>query len=230
MIEIMDAKKEILFKLADLRDEITETTILNCRDYSQEEIEERTEKGKKLFDEFVSHIDEDIVDRLERLSEVICQCGNRELGKYAFDKAIKKFPKHAPLYIGRATEVYRRNNIKKDKELADINKAIELDPDNPFFYSMRAIYYLDAEEYQKALADYTKAIELEPEDDTYYGLRSSVYEQLGMEKEAEADLKREKERENNDYHKKELKESRKWWRDHDNFEKERKEWKAKQKK
>ena len=65
------------------------------------------------------------------------------------------------------TEQKRSNNIKdyieqnkaiEDSELAEISKAIELDPNNVENYEKRADIYFDQGKYDKAIADYNKAI------------------------------------------------------------------------
>ncbi|MFB3114434.1 MAG: tetratricopeptide repeat protein, partial [Nitrospirales bacterium] len=79
----------------------------------------------------------------------------------------------------------------------DYNKAIELDPNDPHFYTNRGTSYLRIHQYAQALADYSKAIELEsevfPMDDTDKGMlyagRGFIDLRMGKLDEAINDLK-----------------------------------------
>lgn len=83
-------------------------------------------------------------------------------------------------------------------ELADFNRAIQLDPTFPDPYFLRANDYvaLAIEQpkakilySQKAIADYSQTIKLSPYSADAYENRSFAYEQLGNKKAAIADLK-----------------------------------------
>ncbi|MBQ4403074.1 MAG: tetratricopeptide repeat protein, partial [Selenomonadaceae bacterium] len=73
------------------------------------------------------------------------------------------------------------NHVKKDSKLAmaDLNKAIELNPDKAGGYSMRSLLYKNAKQYQLALADINKTIELEPNEGYHYYFRGELYLELG---------------------------------------------------
>ena len=51
-----------------------------------------------------------------------------------------------------------------EKEIADLDKAISVDPKNGTHYYMRSLFYLEDGEMEKAKADIEKAVELHPED------------------------------------------------------------------
>ena len=83
--------------------------------------------------------------------------------------------------------------VAKDNNrgLADLNKAIELEPDNAHAYMNRAAFYsLDLEDYNAAIADLTRAIEIEKQNSElalYYYQRGECYQKLNMYAEAIAD-------------------------------------------
>lgn len=76
--------------------------------------------------------------------------------------------------------------VKKDNKLAlaDLNKAIELNPDKAGGYSMRSLIYKEEEKYDLALDDLDKAIALEPNNMHFYYFRGDVYQKAKMYKRA----------------------------------------------
>lgn len=79
--------------------------------------------------------------------------------------------------------------VKKDNKaaLADLNKAIEFNPDKPGGYSMRSLLYKEENLYDLALDDITKAIELEPNSVHHYSNRADLYKEVKMFNKAIAD-------------------------------------------
>jgi tetratricopeptide (TPR) repeat protein len=65
------------------------------------------------------------------------------------------------------------------KALADLNKAIELDPTNAVAYNNRGSLFDDIREFQLALKDLNTAIELSPEYGNAYYNRGVIFENLG---------------------------------------------------
>ncbi|MFM7390421.1 MAG: tetratricopeptide repeat protein, partial [Vampirovibrionales bacterium] len=63
------------------------------------------------------------------------------------------------------------------KELKCWNKAIELNPNNDFYYNKRGNVYFGLNKDREAINDYTKAIQLNPKD-FYYNNRGHVYMEL----------------------------------------------------
>jgi tetratricopeptide (TPR) repeat protein len=59
--------------------------------------------------------------------------------------------------------------------LADITKAIELEPEVGNNYHWRGLTYVEMKDYPAALADFTKAIELQPEDGHNYARRGCIH-------------------------------------------------------
>ena len=58
--------------------------------------------------------------------------------------------------------------------IADLNKAIELNPDLAAAYLLRGIAKNSLEDYRGALIDYSKSIELNPENSIAYNLRGTL--------------------------------------------------------
>ena len=69
---------------------------------------------------------------------------------------------------------------KKEEALSDINKAIELEPENDVSYYYRGSFYEEEEELELALADYLKAVELDPQDSENYFRVAFVSYELGQ--------------------------------------------------
>ncbi len=72
--------------------------------------------------------------------------------------------------------------------LADLGKAIELDPQHAQAYWIRGAIYRQQHRYTWALADFTQAIDLKPDlAPAYYG-RGKTYEATGNQERARADF------------------------------------------
>ena len=104
-------------------------------------------------------------------------------GKYPqvlkdWDEALKIDSACLQVYIYRS--MYYSFVLKDNKAaLADLNKAIELNPDKAGGYSMRSLCYKNAKQYKLALADINKTIELEPNEGHHYYSRGGLYLELG---------------------------------------------------
>jgi tetratricopeptide (TPR) repeat protein len=83
-------------------------------------------------------------------------------------------------------------NKQFDKALADMNKALELKPDNLGYY-FRAQVYADQNKNELALQDLNKSIELDAKDSSVYKLRAKVNAALGKKEASETDLAKAKE-------------------------------------
>jgi tetratricopeptide (TPR) repeat protein len=67
--------------------------------------------------------------------------------------------KNNPGLLGWRALAYSWNK-DYDNAFEDYSKAIELEPNNAYFYICRADTYMEFENYKNAIADYTKAIEI----------------------------------------------------------------------
>lgn len=78
-----------------------------------------------------------------------------------------------------------------NKAIADINKAIELDPKNADLYQYRSTSRYFLKDFEGAVADFSKVIEIKPDSCDIYLLRSRIFQVvLKDEKKAIADLKK----------------------------------------
>ena len=80
-------------------------------------------------------------------------------------------------YYRRSMVASANPNADEAQVMADINKAIELDPKLMEAYAFRALAFNRAMQYDKAIADLTKAIEIAPDRWGLYSLRAMVYAQ-----------------------------------------------------
>jgi len=79
---------------------------------------------------------------------------------------------------------------RPEEAIADFNRAIELNTDNPMAYANRAVVQQRLGHLEEALADFNRAIELHPNDHQYYLDRATVKIRLGKFAEAIEDLNR----------------------------------------
>ncbi len=71
-----------------------------------------------------------------------------------------------------------------DKALADLNRAIELDPADALDIASRGETYRRMERYEEALADFSRAIELNPGYTSAIASRGQVYQAMQRYEEA----------------------------------------------
>src|SRR5262249_9031070 len=74
------------------------------------------------------------------------------------------------------------------RALADINKAISLNPKDPDYFRERSSLYAKRKEYPRAIADLTTAIGLAKKPTSEYFLRGAAYENIGQRDKAIADF------------------------------------------
>lgn len=92
-------------------------------------------------------------------------------------------------YYKRAMTASADPNADQAAIMADVSKAIELDPKLMEAYAFRALGYNRAMQYDKAIADLSKAIDIAPERWGLYSLRAMVEAQKKDDKAAIADFK-----------------------------------------
>ena len=121
--------------------------------------------------------------------------GNLEKAYTYYSKAIQINPSFAEAYQNRGVVILEQAQAEKylwDQQavarsaLADLDKAIELDPNDPFFYWDRGRIYAFQLDFDEAISDYTKAIELKPDFAAGYLDRGLVkaYSGPGMPRDA----------------------------------------------
>ncbi len=82
-------------------------------------------------------------------------------GEYAaalskFDKAIKANPTSAEAYLAKADAGVLVPKVTQEEVIALYNKAIELEPDNPFIYQAKGAFCMDVGLFNDAEAAYSR--------------------------------------------------------------------------
>lgn len=89
----------------------------------------------------------------------------------------------------RAKTDVTQMSVQTDKKLAELNQAIEREPNNPQLYMERArLFYFDREEAANAYTDLSRTIQIAPELVDAYLLRSDVGAFLHRYEQAQADV------------------------------------------
>jgi tetratricopeptide (TPR) repeat protein len=101
-------------------------------------------------------------------------------------KAIEMRPDYADAFFARSLAWDMKERASKfpesikarDTSMADLNKAVALDPDRALFRKRRGVYMLrfaaGPEDYEAIIADFSKAITLDSNDAQLYSLRSTI--------------------------------------------------------
>jgi Flp pilus assembly protein TadD len=74
--------------------------------------------------------------------------------------------------------------------LKDMDKAVELEPKNPYRYSSRAYINWHLKNMEQAVADYKMAIELDPDDAVAHNNLGMLEEQMGYQQQAQKRFKK----------------------------------------
>ncbi len=101
----------------------------------------------------------------------------------AYTKAIEITPNHPDIYSDRG--VAHLHNMDKQKCFADLQKAIDLQPDYGYRYAAMAFAKNNFGDLDGAVVDYTKAVELDPTDAVAQNNLGLLLEQQGYKKAAE---------------------------------------------
>ncbi len=79
---------------------------------------------------------------------------------------------------------------KWEEAIAELDQAIELDPEFSLAYVLRGNARFSLEQFEQAIADYDTAIELDPDSALAYGNRGSAYAAVGKRAQAKADYEK----------------------------------------
>ncbi len=113
-----------------------------------------------------------------------------------FDRAIELDPTNAQNYIYRS--LYWRQVAKDNgRALADLSKAVELNPTAHAYMNRANFYQHDLKNYSAAIVDWTRAIELAADNETaqslllwMYYFRAECYKAVGDNAKAQADMQK----------------------------------------
>jgi len=122
-------------------------------------------------------------------NEMSFAVGDRQSGKNLAQN-INNDPQTAEEYIQRSISYLRSQPPKVNEAIADLDRAIELNPDLYPAYLIRGQIYQQLKKPNKALADYNLAIELNPQFSEAYSQRGILYFGLQKFQKAQIDLDR----------------------------------------
>lgn len=144
--------------------------------YNNQKFEEAIDVLTAFLNEYPNHADGFFYRgicyrKLDRFNESITD----------FNAILTKLPDEPTLLCERAISLFKNQQI--ELALDDLNKAVELDSNNPYRYTSRAFIraYIDID---GAIEDYQRAIELDPEDEIAYNNLGLLQEQKGNFREA----------------------------------------------
>jgi tetratricopeptide (TPR) repeat protein len=96
-----------------------------------------------------------------------------------YNQGLEFFPDDYKTLVERGY-LYARFYGDPDTGMVDLNRAIELDPDNADAYMARASAYYFAGQMQNAIDDWKQGLKLDPTDDNGYFNLAAVYGHLGF--------------------------------------------------
>jgi len=144
---------------------------------------ERTGKAKELFDEAFKALSGNLIEGIDHpdYAKAIT----------LFSEVIKLMPNDWESYNNRGYNYYHQLG-QKEKAIADLDKAISLNPKNAEGYSIRAVVYIAFGKIEEAKADIEKAVELAPKGAgvSYNAFGAELYKLTGNKSEAAVYLKK----------------------------------------
>jgi tetratricopeptide (TPR) repeat protein len=108
--------------------------------------------------------------------------GDYDRAIFELTDAIKMDPSLAIAYYYRSYSHYERNTSNTDRSqfIEDISQAIRLDPNNDYYYFIRAILGRSSSwSWDRSVADLSQAIRLKPNNDLYLTRRGYFYYEAG---------------------------------------------------
>jgi tetratricopeptide (TPR) repeat protein len=116
--------------------------------------------------------------------------GDTSRAQQILDNAVSTYPNNPIVYIKRAEIMVGDESLSNDM-LSDLNRALELDPNNWRAYRVRAAGYFALKQREEALDDLREAIRINPSlDRSIYSVLNELLSQPGRSGEA-ADVARE---------------------------------------
>jgi predicted Zn-dependent protease len=112
------------------------------------------------------------------------------VGKTEYQQALKYLQSKTPAYTLADQASQALGQGQKDQALSLINQAIEIEPKEAFFNSIRGEIYQQQGKPTLALKELDKATTLNPNQFSYYLNRANTLMSLGQDQKAQADLER----------------------------------------
>lgn len=172
-------------KVIALKPDLSETyrlraqvyTILDQHENALADMEQAAKRGDPVAMEHLREKNQDPKDGEEL----------REIEKLT--QAIADDPENAELYFKRGLSYGLLEPPQHHKTLADFRKAMELNPDEPVYFTLRQMIFSKLGMYDKTLADCNKLIELDPGNADAYWHRAIAYAYLGGRNDSLADMR-----------------------------------------
>lgn len=133
---------------------------------------------------------------LDRLANVNFHLRKFDDAIVAMEKAIALNPLEVDRFKTSLATMLSNRAFKYSQEknysdaIADLNKALELDPDSKSYHRNRANCYFHSGDHERALADFDEAIRRDPQNSSYYMTRGYCLNALGRNDEADRDFKK----------------------------------------
>jgi len=119
------------------------------------------------------------------LAEKLLGVGTYDQAMRHFDRAIQIWPDYADAYLNRGLAEHGASH--RLEALADLGRALDLDPSLTRAYNARCQIDLETGDVQKTIRDCSKSIQMSPTLDAYYQ-RGEAYEKIGEHQKAIADF------------------------------------------
>jgi len=111
--------------------------------------------------------------------------GTYDQAIHHFERATQIWPEYADGYLNLG--IAEHNVNQRGPALADLDKALRLNPNLTAAYDERGQIYMESGEPQKAIEELSKSIQLRPTLESY-SQRGEVYEKIGEHQKAIADF------------------------------------------
>lgn len=112
--------------------------------------------------------------------------GDYERAIQHYTKQMQSNPNQASLYLARGLLYLYTEDLQSSR--ADLERALQLDSENPMAWLMRGELYEISEEYDRAMNYYQRAIRLKPDWGLPYADRAGIYHRKGDLQQAMNDL------------------------------------------
>jgi len=117
-----------------------------------------------------------------------CNKGDFKQGIHLYSQYIKQNNQDPKAYYQRGKAYFKIKDY--NAAISDLNKAMQLAPDDAHLTSERGLIYFMAKKEDKAISDFDKAVELEPENPFRYASRAFIKDRLNDLEGAKADYQK----------------------------------------
>jgi tetratricopeptide (TPR) repeat protein len=139
------------------------------------------EEGVKYFDQALKANPSHSLARHNR-ARALSRINQLKLAISDFKALTTQFPENTSFISDYAVALHLDNQNDEASKLFD--KALNMEPNNPYRYSSRAYFKDRTGDFEGAIKDYDKAIELDPEDAIALNNKGLIEEKLGYKERA----------------------------------------------